>query len=84
MFNNLFPQNRAGYEIRNMEKCGTAREAAHDNTAHALSMLDMRATHTNTHTHSQYVTLIIFLRQQRSGVRASMLRLYVIVSCLSS
>ena len=60
-----------------MEKYGAAREAVHDNTEHALGMLDVRTTH--THTHTQYVTLIAFLRQQWSGVRASMLRLHVIV-----
>ena len=58
-----------------MEKYGRAKEAVHDNMAHALGMLDTRVTHT----HTQYPTLITFPRQQWLGKSDSMLRLYIFV-----
>ena len=46
-----------------MEKYRRAGQATYDNMAHALFMLDNKG-YTNTHTHSEYVILTEFPRQQ--------------------
>jgi len=40
MFNNIFPQNSAAYEIMWENMYCTARQAAEDSMAHARCMLD--------------------------------------------
>jgi hypothetical protein len=51
-----------------VKKYGRAREATDDNTAHALGMLAKYG-----YTHSQYVILIAFPRQECLHERASLL-----------
>jgi hypothetical protein len=58
-----------------VEKYGGAGQATDDNMAHALCMLA-------TETHSEYVILIAFPRQQWLRERASMLH-YTYIACLA-
>jgi hypothetical protein len=63
-----------------VEKYGTARQATDDNIIWHMRFAGWITKATDTH--SEYVTLITFPRQQWLRERASMLRLYV--QCLSS
>jgi hypothetical protein len=61
--------------LLNVEKYGTARQATDDNTIQCMRIACCITKATDTH--SQYVILIAFPRQQWLSERASMLRLYV-------
>jgi hypothetical protein len=81
IFNNFFPENRAVYVTmwKNMVR---VRQDTDDNIIRRMRFAWWITKATHTHTHSEYVILIAFPRQQRLRERASMLRLYV--HCLSS
>jgi hypothetical protein len=51
-----------------VEKYGRAREAVHDNTAHATGMLDTRATHTHTISNNYCFSTATVVRQKRLNV----------------
>ena len=55
-----------------MEKYGTARQATVDSMAHGYCLLDTEG-YKNTHTHSEYVILIVFPLQQLLRERALIL-----------
>ena len=75
MFNKFLSENRAVY---NVQKYGRARQATDDNTLHALCMLD---NYDYIHTHSEYVILSAFPRQQWLRECASVLR-YTHIACI--
>jgi hypothetical protein len=66
-----------------VEKYGTARQATDDNIIRRMRFACWITKATDTH--SEYVILTVFSRQQWLRERASMLRLYVhCLSCLNS
>ena len=69
-FNNFFPENRAVYGV--MWK--NTVEPDRPQMAIQYGACALRAGWLQTHTHSEYVTLIAFPRQQWLCERASMLR----------
>jgi hypothetical protein len=73
---NFSPEYRAVYE---MKKYGTARQATDDNFIQRMRFA-CRITKA-TDTHSEYVILIAFLRQQWLHERASMSR-YTYIACI--
>ena len=76
MFNN-FSQNRAVWD--NVEKYGTAGQATDDNIIRRMRFACWITKATDTH--SEYVILIAFPRQQRLCERAWLLR-YTYIACL--
>jgi hypothetical protein len=78
LFSNFFFR-KSCYLWDNVEKYGRARQARDDNIIRRNRFACWVTKATNTH--SEYVTLIAFPRQQWLGERASMLRVYV--HCLS-
>jgi hypothetical protein len=67
MFNTIFPENRAIYEIM-WEKYGRARQATDDNMIRRMRFACWITKATDTH--SEYVVLTAFRRQQWLRERA--------------
>jgi hypothetical protein len=65
----------------NVEKYGIARQATDDNIIRRMRFACWITKATHTHTHTEYVILTAFARQQWLRERVSMLRLFV--HCLS-
>jgi hypothetical protein len=71
------PENRTVYEIM-WKKYGKARQATDDNIIRRMRFAC--SVTKATHTHSEYITLIAFPRQQWLRERASVVR-YAYITC---
>jgi hypothetical protein len=71
VFNNFFFENRAVYEIRNMEKHGSVGQATDDNTTRLMCIACWLTKAIDTH--SEYVILFAFPQEKWLQERASML-----------